>query len=504
MDARTTRRHFLYGGALAGAGIWLPFDVRAADAASHHKVPVAKAGGFPDGVMSGDPGPTAMTFWTRLGDQDPSRTTRVRLEIATDEQFKHVVLRRRVPATRFRGHTAKVRVGGLKPDRRYWYRFSTATTHSDVGRTRTAPAPDSMRPVKVGYFACQDFSSGYFGAYKALLALGPRRGHLRRRLHLRPRVRVRRLRRCARGQDRRRRGLRPRTIDDYRAKYRQARADADLRELHRLVPLIQQWDDHEVTDNYVGTLDASGPDDGDEQDGYDRARILAGWRAWHENMPARRFVTGYRTYRKLRLGRTAELFMLDSRSYRQDQPCGGGSLQACDDDAPREYLGQEQLGWLKSGLEGSAANWKLIGNQLMIMPFEVAGGVKVEVDSWQGYPNQRTDLLTHIETRKVGDVVFLTGDIHTFFAGRVLRDGKSGPAVATELVAGSTTSPGTAQTIAHTAGGVLPPDLVGPLSNDGVPALNPWMAYADTRTTAARSWSSGRTRSGRATSAHVT
>ncbi|MFL5852986.1 MAG: alkaline phosphatase D family protein, partial [Solirubrobacteraceae bacterium] len=77
----------------------------------------------------------------------------------------------------------------------------------------------------------------------------------------------------------------------------------------------------------------------------------------------------------------------------------------------------------------------------------------------------------------------LTGDIHTFFAGKVLRDGKSGPAVATELVGGSTTSPGTAQVLAHQApGGVLPPDLVEPLSDQGVPALNPWITYADTRT----------------------
>jgi hypothetical protein len=53
--------------------------------------------------------------------------------------------------------------------------------------------------------------------------------------------------------------------------------------------------------------------------------------------------------------------------------------------------------------------------------------------------------------------------------------------VATELVGGSTTSPGTAQKIAHVAGGVLPADLVKPLSDAGVPVLNPWMRYAETR-----------------------
>ncbi|MEA2125029.1 MAG: alkaline phosphatase [Solirubrobacteraceae bacterium] len=481
MDARTSRRHFLYGGAVAGAGIWLPLDVREADARAHHKAPLARGGTFADGVMSGDPSPTGVTLWTRL-DGNARDRLRVELEVARDPDFRHVVLRRLVPTTAARDHTVKVRVGGLKPDRRYHYRFATRTTHSPVGRTQTAPAPDSRRTVKVGYFACQDFSSGYFGAYQALLALDPDvvvcgGDYIYDRVYDTDGYGgVREDKIGANGDSV------ARVVGDYRAKYRQARTDADLRELHRLVPLVPQWDDHEVTDNYVGTLAESAADDGDERDAYDRARIRAGWKAWHEYMPARRFGKGFRTYRKLQFGRTAELFMLDSRSYREDQPCGGGSLQQCDDDAPRQYLGKRQLGWLKHGLESSGASWRLIGNQLMIMPFEVAAGTKVEVDSWQGYPAQRTELLTHIETQKIPDVVFLTGDIHTFFAGSVLRDGKSGPAVASELVGGSTTSPGTAQVIAHTAGGVLPPDLVEPLSDEGVPRLNPWMSYADTRT----------------------
>ena len=199
-------------------------------------------------------------------------------------------------------------------------------------------------------------------------------------------------------------------------------------------------------------------------------------------MPARRFGKGFRTYRSLRFGRSLELFMCDSRSYRDDQPCGGGNFVRCDDNAPREYLGQRQLGWLKNGLERSSSTWKLIGNQLMVMPFEVSAGVKVEVDSWQGYPAQRGELLGHLEQRGIEDVVFVTGDIHTFFAGSVLRDGKSGPAVASELVGGSTTSPGTAEVIGETAGGIVPPELVEPLTDTGIPQANPWIDYADTRT----------------------
>jgi alkaline phosphatase D len=480
VDARTSRRHFLYGGAVAGAGIWLPADVGDADARARKRVPLARSGAFTDGVMSGDPSPTAVTLWTRL-DENPRDRLRVELEVARDPGFRRVVLRRLIPTRASRDHTVKVRVGGLKPDRRYWFRFSTRNAHSPVGRTQTAPAPDSRRPVKVGYFACQDYSSGYFGAYQALLALDPDvvvcgGDYIYDRVYDSDGYGgVREDKTGANGDSV------ARVVAHYRDKYRLTRTDADLRELHRVVPFVAQWDDHEVTDNYVGTLDKSGADDGDPRDVYDRARIDAGWRAWHEFMPALRFGRGYRTYRKLRFGRTADLFMLDCRSYRSDQPCGGGSLQQCEEDGG-QYLGTKQLGWLKSGLASSPASWKLIGNQLMIMPFEVANDVKVEVDSWQGYPGQRTELLSHVEARQVKDVVFVTGDIHTFFAGEVRRDGKSGPAVASELVGGSTTSPGTAQVIAHTAGGVLPPDLVEPLSDEGVPRLNPWITYADTRT----------------------
>jgi alkaline phosphatase D len=481
MDARTSRRHFIYGGAVAGAGIWLPLDVREADARARRKVPLARHGSFGTGVLSGDPSPTSVTLWTRLEGNARSKV-RVELEIARDADFRHVVLRRLVPTTAARDHTVKVRVGGLKPDRRYFFRFSTKTTHSDVGRTQTAPADDSKRAIKVGYFACQDFSSGYFGAYKALLALDPDLvicggDYIYDRVYDTDGYGGVREDKTGTNDD-----SVARVVGDYREKYRLARTDADLKELHRLVPLVAQWDDHEVTDNYVGTLEKSGADDGDDRDSYDSARIGAGHRAWHEYMPARSFGRGDRTYRRLTLGRTADLFMLDSRSYREDQPCGGGSLQQCDDTAPRQFLGDKQLTWLKDGLQGSKADWRIVGNQLMIMPFEVAADVKVEVDSWQGYPAQRTELLTHIESRSIKDVVFLTGDIHTFFAGTVLRDGKSGPAVGSELVGGSTTSPGTAQVLAHTAGGVLPPELIEPLSDTGVPQVNPWITYADTRT----------------------
>ena len=94
-----TRRGLLVAGATSGAAIWLPWSMREADAASLARVPAARGGRFMDGVLSGDPEPTAVTLWTRLSDQELPRV-RVRLEVATDEDFKQVVVDRQVPAAR--------------------------------------------------------------------------------------------------------------------------------------------------------------------------------------------------------------------------------------------------------------------------------------------------------------------------------------------------------------------------------------------------------------------
>ena len=353
------------------------------------------------------------------------------------------------------------------------------TTTSEVGRTQTAPGPDSKRPIRIGYFACQDYASGYYGAYAALLAQDPDfvvcgGDYIYDRVYSDSGYGGIRTDNAGEGPD-----SIARTIDQYRAKYRLYRSDPDHHELHRLVPLVAQWDDHEVVDNYVATHEGQAVgDDGEETDAYDRARILAGWKAWHEHMPSLRFGGSFRTYRKLRFGRMVELFMCDSRSYKDDQGCGGAGFKPCDDlDEPRTYLGADQLAWLKRGLAGSPAAWKVVGNQMMIMPFNLQDGVPVEVDSWNGYHAERNELLAHIGDN-AKDVVFLTGDIHTFFAGEVTSTGRQGAptdpaAVATEFVGGSITSEG-----------ILPPGVEDPggLALEGaVDANNPHIKFSNFR-----------------------
>ena len=100
------------------------------------------------------------------------------------------------------------------------------------------------------------------------------------------------------------------------------------------------------------------------------------------------------------------------------------------------------MNWLKTQLNSSKAAWKVLANEVTIMPTRVLGGAFFGFDSWDGYPQERESLLTHIRDRQIKDVVFVTGDIHTFIAGDVRTAAGTGDPAAIEFVGGSVTSVG--------------------------------------------------------------
>ncbi|MFD0962634.1 alkaline phosphatase D family protein [Pseudofulvibacter geojedonensis] len=78
-------------------------------------------------------------------------------------------------------------------------------------------------------------------------------------------------------------------------------------------------------------------------------------------------------------------------------------------------LGEEQYNWLTSLLQGSTATWRIIGNQVMLMPFN---GVPTN-DAWDGYSEERERLLKFLDDNTIRNNVILTGDIHSMFSGNV-------------------------------------------------------------------------------------
>ena len=115
------------------------------------------------------------------------------------------------------------------------------------------------------------------------------------------------------------------------------------------------------------------------------------------------------------------------------------------------------MNFVKKRLSSSPAAWKVMANQVMVMPTIYPGGDYIGFDSWQGYPRERHELLQHLRRKKIEDVVFVTGDIHTFVAGDVVDNDDKKP-VATEFVGGSISRRGWARA----GGGILPGGPVQP------------------------------------------
>jgi alkaline phosphatase D len=466
-----SRRRFLAG----AGGIVVASAVGGGQALAQGRRPSLRGGRFVEGVMSGDPAPRAITLWTRVADAEGAGT--VELEVARDRGFRRVVSRELVRTSNRSAHSVKARVEGLRPHEEYWYRFSTRGEESPVGRFRTAPPPDSREPVRFAFFSCQNYGFGYFNPHTLLAAedvdfvvnLGD---YIYAEAEYAAGDGIGGVRTDPVGLSE--------TLEQYRAKYAVYRSDPRLRRMHSRFPLVSIWDDHEVQNNYAGRP-ADGGLSADLR--YTRARRNAAFRAYFESMPAFPVTAGTnRIYRSMRFGRTVELILLDQRQYRADQPCGDAQVgPPCAELAqPRAFLGRRQMAFVKKRLTESNAAWKVIANQVMVMPTIYPGGQYIGFDSWQGYPGERRELLQHIRRRRVDGVVFVTGDIHTFVAGDVRVDPDDRRPVATEFVGGSVTSVG----LGEGGGGILPgADPYNPRTPQSIVDLlrstNPWAADAD-------------------------
>jgi alkaline phosphatase D len=480
-----SRRQFLTRSGAAGAAVLAP-QTLLPDLASARKAPLLRSGRFAEGVASGDPAPRGITLWTRIAELE--RRGSVRLEVARDRSFRRVVARERIGTSGDRGGSVKARVTGLDPYEQYYYRFETANTQSEVGRFRTAPPADSRQELTFAFFSCQDYTHGFYNAHDVMaredldfvVCLGDY--IYAETYHTRAGgTGVRDDRIGSPGYDDI--PLIATTLGHYRDKYALYRGDRSLRKVHAQAPMIVIPDDHEVQDNYAGAAPGGGLP---PEQRYSRSRARAARRAFLESMPTfggRR----ERHYRRLRFGRVMDLILLDERRYRDDQPCGDATAPPCPElPQPRDLLGDTQMRWAKRQLASSRAAWKVIGNEVMMMPAKVTGGAYAEYDSWHGYPGERAELLRHIARERVEDVVFLTGDLHIFVAGDVRTEEDDGPGetVALEFVGGGITSQNFGETDLPIGGGqVLPGNDANPRTDPAIinalRGINPWVDQAD-------------------------
>ncbi|MFF7067670.1 alkaline phosphatase D family protein [Streptomyces pseudovenezuelae] len=435
--------------------------VLAAPLAAAWPAGAVEAPAFLHGVASGDPLPDGILLWTRVtptAEAVPGSGLGPDIEVgwvvARDKAFTTVVAKGSVTATAASDHTVKADVRGLAPATDYWFRFSAGGTDSPAARTRTAPAADAaVANLRFGVVSCANWEAGYFSAYRHLAA----RGDLDAWLHLGDYIyeygtgeygtRDTVVRQHAPTHE-------ILTLADYRTRHGKYKTDPDLQALHTVAPVVAIWDDHEFA-NDAWSGGAENHTEGTE--GAWTARQAAAKQAYFEWMPVRTAIAGT-TYRRLRFGKLVDLSLLDLRSFRSQQVAvGNGSV----DDPDRTITGRAQLDWLKAGLKSSDATWRLVGNSVMISPFAIGSlsadllrplaellglpkeGLALNPDQWDGYTDDRRELLAHLRSNAIRNTVFLTGDIHMAWANDVPVDAGTYPlsaSAATEFVVTSVTS----------------------------------------------------------------
>jgi len=434
------RRSFLAGAvALVGAPLW--------SCSASAREPVLSADPFQLGVASGDPTADGVVLWTRLapapldGGGMPPEPVTVRWELAADDGFRDIVQQGEATALPALAHSVHVEVAGLLPARWYWYRFHCGKDVSPVGRTRTMPAGDVLpERFRFAFVSCQNFEQGLFTAYQHLV-----KEDLDLVIHLGDYIYEYA---GKNGYVRKHAGPECTTLDGYRTRYAQYKSDPALQAMHAAVPWVVTPDDHEFDNNCAGNIS--------EEHGVDPkvflVRRAAAYQAYYEHMPLRRAAlpTGpdMLLFRRLPVGRLADLHVLDTRQYRSNQPCGDGNKPQCPEalSPDQSLMGAAQRDWLFDGLGRSQAKWNVLAQQVMVARMDRKPGEEVaySMDQWPGYEMERRKLLRFFHDQKISNPVVLTGDIHTNWANELVADfdDLGGRTVATEFVGSSISSGG--------------------------------------------------------------
>ncbi|HEY0847763.1 MAG TPA: alkaline phosphatase D family protein [Noviherbaspirillum sp.] len=417
---------------------------------------------FSLGVASGSPRPDSVVLWTRIL-PDPlnvqssgAQPLSVRWEVAEDEAFRRIAAKGSVAALPELAHSVHVDAGGLRPDRWYWYRFLLGDAVSPVGRTRTAPAAETMAgSLRLAFASCQHWDFGQYGAHRHIAAEAPDVvAFLGDYIYEWGEYAL------AHPTSPRRRSNESVTLADYRARYAQYKSDPHLQSSHLAAPWIVTWDDHEVANDYAAARD-------ERLDPRFLSRRAAAYQAFYEHMPVRlpALPDGPDRFAHLRIhdrfdwGRLARFHVLDSRQHRSQQACQqpgrGGSTSVsstCRErlDTSRALLGTAQESWLADGFASSRMKWDIVAQQTLM-----AQASQVEInaendgrfwnDGWDGYPAARERLLNAMHSHRIANGVVISGDVHTFYAAELRPDfnrpvSADNPVVATEFCGTSVTS----------------------------------------------------------------
>jgi alkaline phosphatase D len=481
LRSNVTRRTTLAGLAAGSALVVLPQTVGATG-----------LGPFRHGVASGDPDATSVVLWTRV---TTSGDVTLVGEVAQDLAFARIVQQAEIATGPDRDHTVKWLLSGLEPGQTYYYRFRLDSDLSPVGRARTLPTGRLDR-LGIALASCSNFAFGYFNAYETI-AHDPSVDFV---LHTGDYIYE--YGQDSWGDDVARTIGRRHdpaheivSLSDYRRRHAQYKTDAGAQAMHAAHTFMACWDDHESANNpWTGGAQNHQPD----REGDWANRRAASVQAYFEWMPVREPEwleqpgrTRIQFWRSYSFGDLATLTTLETRhTARAEQIDYLPLAEHVDDPAyiarwRRDVLGapgrrmisaecEEDLARSLSASVAAGQPWRMIGNAIPIAKTDVpdlvalgilpdpsaddatfvgtaldnalllAGkgraGLPFYPDTWDGYPWARERLYNLSRQAGAADLIFLTGDSHSFWANSLKDD--AGQSAGLELGTAGITSPG--------------------------------------------------------------
>ena len=396
---------------------------------------------FYHGVASGDPMADRVIIWTRVtpDTNQINQSIVVDWKIATDTGMVNVINQGTLLTDSTKDFTVKVDANGLNPNTFYFYEFKANGKYSPRGRTKTTPI-GSVDSLRFALTSCANFEAGLFNTYASLLARADFDAVLALGDYIyeynsggySPNATVNRQ-------------WSPSneilSIADYRMRYSSYRLDIDLQRLHQQFPFVIVYDDHEfANDAYLNGAQNHQAGEGPWSDRKQNAK-----KAFFEWLPIR--VTGttnpYQIYRTIKYGNLVDLIMMDTRVEGRDLQAGTSGATVT--SPTRQLLGTTQFNWWKNKMDSSTAQWKVLGQQIMMAPLQVFG-IGFNGDQWDGYPAERNRIYNHVLTNNIPNMVVITGDIHSSWANDLptasYNSTTGGGSAGVEFVTPSVTSPG--------------------------------------------------------------
>jgi alkaline phosphatase D len=355
------RRQFLK--VVAGAGLGAPF-VFSQSGCSTVLPPPDPGTGLSLYCIAGDVTDTSALIWLRA-----APGSQVSVQYGKDARLAEFVATNSFMVEAAADHTAKISLDSLQSLTRYYYRAAVSgKLPGPISSFATAPRAED--DAKVTFCFSGDTRQSY-KPFTVMYAAAAQRPDFF--LHLGDTIYA-----DKNGS--------AQQLEEFWAKYRINRDDFGTQSCFQHSSVYVVWDDHEVDDNFL-------PGD---------ALAPIGWRAFLDYWPVRCPASEpKRIYRSFRWGRAVELFILDTRQYRDLER---GTM-----------LGEAQKSWLFDRIARSTATFKFIATSVTM----TGGGS----DRWDGFPKERAQILHYINEQKIRGVYFLSADMHYAAIARIPKSG---------------------------------------------------------------------------------